>query len=293
MKKMPYTRKIASWSAGLVLATSLVLSGCQKDQEGDGAFDPNIRTITDKETIREIDRSVQNMPKLAFYNEPSGKFIVIDPKSSRKTFNFASPPPGISFATSSGVQFQQTPDGGGMLFFTPGGTGGGTVVAGSSALNISYAFCFAANDEGAFDFFGPDLSGFSLIFGIAGDLDALFNADFEEEDDLDFTQYFQGFAAYYVFASPASGTYPILNWFNDLDQPESAIANKGFSYVVDFQLPGFYFSNNGSINVSNTGMTFNGQYLALLGMNLFDDDDYDYNPGSYATVSGFGQMNCN
>ena len=159
-------------------------------------------------------------------------------------------------------------------------------------MDIDFTFCFAASDEALgldlFDF-GGDISGVSTVIGIGGDFEALANGDVDE--DADFTDFFDGFAAYIVYANEAQGTYEVLNWLNDLDEDPDFLEDKGFGYVFDFQNEGLYFSSDGALSVQGGDITFNGEYLAITDFIFsFGEDDDDI---SFDYVSGYGTLGCN
>ncbi|MDP4588750.1 MAG: hypothetical protein NWS86_11285, partial [Flavobacteriales bacterium] len=211
-------------------------------------------------------------------------------------FDFSQPSDGWDFSNSDEVQYV-TDDNGGLLiipvFAFGGNTGGGTIVAGNSALNVDYTFCFSASEEALgldlFDF-GGDFNGISGVIGIAGDFDALANDEIDE--DADFTDFFQGFAAYFVYDDEASGSYNVLNWLEDLEDEEADNDETAFAYVIDFVEPGIYFSADGQLTVSGGQIAFNGEYLAITDFFL-DFGDEEEGDLSFDYVSGFGALGCN
>jgi hypothetical protein len=225
------------------------------------------------------------------------KVIVFSAKSQYKSFSFSSPNPGWNFSSTEQVYFSPAPQGGGILYLGPGSFGantGGTVVAGNTSLDINYTFCFSASDEAlGFDFGigGPDFDGLSVVLGIAGDFEALTTGEFEEDEDP--FDYFQGFAVYIVYDNEASGSYPILNWFEDLEEESDDLEGNSFAYVLAFADPaGLYFSKSGNLNVSGGSIGFEGVYWGITG-NLFDDWFDDDNNIEFVEVDGYGQMGCN
>jgi hypothetical protein len=242
------------------------------------------------------------MPIMRVVDEDRNRFIDVDftnktlsvKEATDRDFNFGDPNPGWSFSNSNGVNYVANADGsGGVLWISSGafgGNSGGTVVAGSTTLSIDYSFCFEASSSAmGLDLFdsGANLSGISGVVGIDGDFDALLSGTVDSTST--FTDYFNGFAAYFVYDNEAQGTYEILNFLNDLN--DTSLSDKGFSYVLGFQEGNFYLSDSGTLNVNGGSMTFTGEYFGLEGLfdSLFNGNDNV----EFVTVSGAGSMGCN
>jgi hypothetical protein len=90
-----------------------------------------------------------------------------------------------------------------------------------------------------------------------------------------------------VYDKQAQGSYNIINWFDDLEDPAD-LEGEGFAYIIDFRNEKLFFSKSGQLNVSGGQMTFTGKYLEI-SASLFEDED---NP-TFREVSGFGTMGCN
>jgi hypothetical protein len=243
-------------------------------------------------------RMLQDMagrvPTLRIYDEDDNRFIDIDLKN--RNFSFSEPNDGWNLSSSDDVVWEPADGGGGILFIGAGAFGGntgGTIVAGSTALNINYTFCFAASEEAlGLDLFdtGANIDGISGVIGIAGDFEALLNDEVDE--DSDFTDYFQGFAAYFVYDNEASGSYEILDWLSDLDADLSDLEGNGFGYVFGFENFSLYFSYSGTLNVSGGSIGFNGEYLGFENLDeLFFNFEDDEEP-EIDIVPGFGVMGC-
>ncbi len=285
-------------AAILAVVTLLFGTSCSKDDTAPAQKRVGeVKALTDKNHQDKVSELVRKSPAISWYNSTMNKIITIDPNSEEKSFNFSDPNPGWNFSSAEGTVWQPSPYGGGILFIGPGsfgGNAGGTVVAGNSTLNINHTFCFSASDEALgldlFDFGdGPEFTGISGVIGIAGDFDALVTGEFDEDDDI--FEYFQGLAFYIVYDNEANGNYPILNWFDDLDESDSFFQNKGFAWVFAFNNPaGIYFSKNGNLSVSGGSMTFQGTYFGLQ-ISDFDLDGYD--DFDFVEVEGFGTMGCN
>lgn len=290
---MKTTRFLTVFTAGLFAVGTMTLNSCSKevDYAGPGARPELNRTEKAKDFFETI---VQRMPDIGFYDEKLDQVIVLN-RGSRE-FSFATPNDGWNFSNSSGTVFVPYEEGGGVLIIPVasfgGNSSGGTVVAGSTALDISYTFCFSASDEALgldlFDY-GGTFDGVSVVLGIAGDFEAL--ADGAVDEDAEFTDFFQGLAMYVVYDNEAQGTYEILNWIEDIDTDIDDLADSGFSYVIDFVDFNLYFSSEGELSVSGGEISFTGEYLGFL--ELFESLDEDEDDLDFAMVPGFGAMGCN
>jgi hypothetical protein len=229
------------------------------------------------------------------------KIIVLpNEHSEEKTYSFVDPPSGgFNWATSNGGQWATYPDEAGtiVVITEPGaglGAGGGTVVVGSTTLNIAFAICFAVGDEalgqGLFDTGIDEVAG---VVGIAGDLEALQTIDFEEDEDADLSDFFQGFAYYLVYAEDlANDDYEVLNWLEDLEQDEEELDGFGFAYVVHFvDGGGIFLSKSGELSVDGGSIGFNGTYFGIEGLLFFDEEGED-EEFDFSEVPGFGTMGC-
>ena len=231
------------------------------------------------------------IPTVRIYDEARNRFIDID--FMNRDFSFSTPNDGWNFSSSDDVIWEASEGGGGILFIGAGGFGGntgGTVVAGNTALDINYTFCFSASDEAlGFDLWdtGANLDGISGVVGIAGDFEALLNDEVDE--DAEFTDYFQGFAAYFVYDNEASGNYEILNWLEDLNGDGDDLSDNGFGFVFGFEDFSVYFSYDGTLNVSGGSIGFSGHYVGIedLIFDLGGEEDPEVE-----IVPGFGTMGC-
>lgn len=277
--------------AGFALV-AVVFSSCGKEDLTNRSYYAPASEQTPKQRFEAL---MEQMPEIALWDERTEQIVRIN--MSTREFSFSDPNPGWNFSSSEGPQFIEADQGGGILIipaFSFGSNTGGTVVAGSSALDINYTFCFSASDEALgldlFDF-GGDFDGVSIVLGIAGDFEALAEG-IDEEEDGDLDSFFQGIAMYVVYDNEASGNYEILNWIEDIDGDADDFVDQGFSYVVDFQNFNLYFSASGELNVSGGEMSFSGEYLGFV--ELFESlDEEDEEEFEFALVPGFGTMGCN
>ncbi|MEO7081449.1 MAG: hypothetical protein ABIY71_07975 [Flavobacteriales bacterium] len=252
--------------------------------------------ITDTKLKQQIWDMGQKLPSVGIYNRTMNEILVFrSAKDGSRSFSFTTvPADGINFASSNGGQWVWTEDGGMVVLTEPQaglGAGGGLVSAGNTTLDINIAVCFSVGEDAlGGGLFGPDMGDVAGVIGISGDLDALQNGDFTDGDDP--FQYFHGFAYYFVYADQLSDTsYEVLNWVEDLDQPEDDLQNFSFAFIISFQNEGgVYLSSDGAITVNGGTMEYNGEYFAVEGVGFFDDTADD--GASYSIVSGYGAMGC-
>ncbi|MGF1565323.1 MAG: hypothetical protein ACFCUH_08140 [Flavobacteriales bacterium] len=287
---MKTTRFLSILTAGSLALGAITLNSCSK-QAGYAGPGPEVNR---KEKAKEFMESlIERMPDIGVYNEKLDQVVVLNPGS--REFSFATPNEGWNFSSSTGTQFVPYEEGGGILILSAaafgGNSSGGTVVAGSTALDITYTFCVSASSEAIgldlFDY-GGDFTGVSLVLGIAGDFEAL--VDGAVDEDSDFNDFFQGLAMYVVYDNEAQGSYDILNWIEDLDTDVDDLAGQGFSYVIDFVDFNLYFSANGELNVSGGEISFTGEYLGFFELldSIEDEEELEFD-----LVPGFGAMGCN
>lgn len=277
-----------------VLLGGAILTGCSKES---AAPPSKVEQITDVSLQQRLLEKAAQLPAIGIYNRRMDKVIVFRHNvDGSRSFNFVDPPgTGINFASSNGGEWTWSESEGLMILTEPStglGAGGGTVVAGNTSLDIELAVCFSIDEEalGA-DLFDTGIGEVAGVIGIAGDFDALINGDFSQDED-DIFDYFHGFAYYLVYADELENAgYEVLNWVEDLDQPEEDLEDFGFSFVVSFQNEGgIYISQEGTLNVNGGSIGFNGNYYAIEGVGFFDDEESD---ADYSVVPGFGTMGCN
>ena len=186
------------------------------------------------------------------------------------------------------------------IFITGGSFGAnssvGTVVAGSSVLDIGFTFCFASDgDPVGLNFFnvnGANFNGVSAVIGVSGDFEAIQNGTVN--DTTSFADFFQGLAFYIVYDGEASGKYDVVNWL-DIDLNDTAATHgQSFAFALDFKTGHLFLSKSGSVKVTDGSMDFDGEYFDVGGF-LNADGDFDLSGSNltYNTVPGFGAMGCN
>ena len=288
--------------ASALTAGVVILAGCQKDRTlgGDGIQVERKVTLTETQK-REASEMVQRVPTLRFYDEAENRFI--DFKVGSRDFVFSDPDEGFSFddPDQNGVILWSDGDVDYIVFSTGIGTagngGGGTVVAGSTALNMDLTVCLSveeiASGDGYGDLFdsGFGFSEYGAVFGIAGDFEALAGADWEA-DDFDPFEYFEGYAAYYVLSDELDGSHEVFDWLDSSSDDGGDYNDMASSFVMDFSNFSLYFATSGNINVSGGSMTFNGEYIAIEDLFLDFLGEGEEDP-EVSVVSGFGTMGCN
>lgn len=207
-----------------IAASALIFSACQKENITATGAPKGKKVSMNSIQKRRVEAMAAAIPTVRLYDQNNGRFMDIDIFNRKVTrdWTFANPTQGYEYAETG---TWTNADGSQMVVLTISGTssgsgGGGTVVAGNSALDIDYAFCFNVDVEAVgidlFSGLGGDFEGFAGVVGIAGDFEALANN--ELGDDPEFEDFFQGFAEYIVYDDYANGNYEVLNWFDDLDE---------------------------------------------------------------------------
>lgn len=284
--------------AFMLMAAGLLVS-CSKERLNTGADHRSATPITDKATKHKITEQAQKLPAVGIYNKTMDKLIIFSHnQSGEKSFSFANPSTGgINFATSNGGQWVAYPDEpGGLIIITEPsaglGSGGGTVVVGSTVLDIAFAMCFAVDEEAFGDLFDTGIDEVAGVIGIAGDFDALINGEFDEEDNL--FDYFHGFAYYLVYTDQlANDSYEVLNWIEDLEQDEDDLEDFGFAFVIHFvNNGGIFLSQNGELTINGGSINFNGNYFGIDGIWFLTGDDDEQEPEFSENIPGFGAMGC-
>jgi hypothetical protein len=284
-----------------LMAAGLILAGCSKEGDSPSGTYPQdeAKAITDKDKQEFIDDMIDRLPNIAIYNQTMDQYLLVDWDQAKNGFNFASPSGGISFSGPDGtIEFVEGPSGGYYQVVSPSGSGGaagGVVTAGPVALDITYVLCFNSGDgEEGLDLFevGTGFSGFSGAVGIGGDFEALMMGEFDENSDP--FEFLWGVVAYYAFDGTASGSYPIVNFFDAENETDSFLENKGLAYLISFQgQGGIFFSVDGDVTFSGNSVTFNGTYWGVTDVLIGFGDGFnpDQEP-QYIEAPGFGTLTC-
>lgn len=288
-----------------ILAASVLLVGtsCTKDDTFDSERAPGtqdgIKLITDKDDQNRILELKGMLPTVVVYNENSDKYISLD-LNNPKSFTFSNPSGGASFSAPGGsVQFVNN-EGTYSIITTPssqgGGGGGGLIAAGNIALEVNYVLCFnSGSAEEGIDFFdlGPAGDGFGGAIGIAGNFEELANSDFDDEGELEVSDFFQGIVAFYAFDGQPSGAYPVINFLDAEGEgfEGSGLNNRGIAYILSFQQNnmGVFFSKSGTVNFSGSSVEFTGTYVGVTNFNWFEFDEEE---PAFVEVPGSGILEC-
>ena len=268
-------KTIKSLALVLSLGSAMMfISSCSKD---DGAPTGNTKQDMQRTKSR-VNEFVKKMPVQNLVHEMKRRSnaTIITPHD----FSFANPSGSYTYSyqttytTSSGTTYTTNSVTVYAAYNQFGaGTNGGTVVAGPTSLDINYAFCFSASDQGfglGLIGTGAPVSGVSSVIGVSGDFEALQNAN----DSTTLGDIFHGLAFYIVYDATAQGSYPVIDfslvdWNDSLD-----INNKCFAFIFDIQNGRFFVSKSGSITVNGGSMTYNGEYWMVDGF-LDDNGDWD------------------
>ena len=299
---MKYTGIISGIAT--VLLGALLLSGCKKETtELVGGEPLQTKTVTlSPEQARRAQEMYAKMPRIKFYDSKRNQ--IIERKAGSRDLIFSDPDEGFSFSDpdNNGAMVFSDAEGDYLMisygFGVSGQGGGGTVIAGSSALTIDIAICFTLEEVSSGDGFGDlfstgiDSAQYGAVFGISGDFDALQSADADTTGDFDPFEFLHGFAAYYVFSDQLEGTHEVFDWMDyDMNDNYDDLAS---SFVMDFQTLALYFSNGGTISVSGGTMNFNGTYLAITDLfESFLEDGLGGDEPTVEEVNGYGSMGCN
>ncbi len=294
---MKTTGKIFRICAIALIGTAM-FTGCQKEDKFGANPHQSVRPVERLSAEQEelVQSMIKNVSEVVIYDEERSRAYSFNTET--RDFSFADAgEDGWNFSEEEEVQWFANENGGGVLviglsaFGANSSSGSGNVLAGTSLLSIDYTFCFSASDEALgldlFDY-GATLDGISMVLGIDGDFEALMDGDVEE--DAEFTDFFHGFAMFYVFDDEAQGSYDILDWFENYDGTPEDLSDNGFSYVLDFINFSIYFSYDGEIDVTGGQMSFEGEYFGILDL-LTSIENYE--DIQFAIVDGWGDMGCN
>ncbi len=291
--------------AGALAGGVLLFSGCTKDKvettAGPGASHLEKKVSMNSQQQREAGDMYSRMAKLRYWDENNHRFIEMNPGS--RDLIFSDPDEGFSFDDPDGNNAMVFSDASGDYlvisagFGVAGQGGGGSVVAGSTALDIDFTICLSADavadGDGFGSLFGGDTgwSNFSAVFGIAGDFEGLANAD-TESDNFNPFEFLDGFAEYFVFSDNVGGSHEVFDWMN---ADANNLDDLASSFVMDFHNFNLYFASSGTINVSGGQMYFSGNYLSIedLFESFLSDDGLGDNEVTVNEVAGFGVMGCN
>lgn len=305
---MKLSMKIKSSAVALLAAAAfLFTTSCNKDSNDPYAsgearnVQQGAKPIHDKDIQKRLLELKGLLPTVVVYNSTMDKYISLD-LNNPKSFNFTAPSGSLSFSSPSGsVQFVPAGSGSFTIITSPasagGGGGGGFVSAGDVTLEVNYVLCFATGDQGSdLNFFdiGPAGTGFGGAIGIAGNFEDLATMEFDDEDEINIDDFFQGIVAFYAFAGQPSGNYPVVDFFDfedDFDVDESFFQNKGLAYFLSFQSNnmGIFFSKSGNVNFGGSSVGFEGTYYGVTNFNWFDFDDDE---PDFVEVSGSGSLEC-
>jgi len=288
-----------------LLATVVLFTGCTKESvelNGSSAT-PATKVELSSEQMNRAKKMTGRLPKLRYWDESNQRFIEFNPNS--RDLIFSDPDSGFEFDDPDGNNAMVFSDGSGSYlvfssgFGVSGQGGGGTVVAGSTILNMDLTICLSleevAEGDGMLDLFDTDtmFSQYASVIGIAGDFEALESAD--ENSDFSPFEFLEGYAAFNVIADDVTGSHEVFNWMDAENADTEDFDDMAYAVVFDFQNFSLYFSNSGTVTTSGGTMEFSGTFIAFEDLleNLFSENSSEDFEGDAEVVEGYGSMGCN
>ena len=289
-----------------LLAISALFTGCTKesvDINGASAT-PAKKVELSSEQMNRAKKMTGRLPKLRYWDETNQRFIEFNPNS--RDLIFSDPDEGFNFDDPDGNNAMVFSDGSDSYlvfssgFGVSGQGGGGTVVAGSTILNMDLTICLSleevAEGDGMFDLFDSDttFSQYAAVIGIAGDFEALESSD-ENNSDFDPFEFLEGYAAFNVIADDVSGSHEVFNWMDAENADTEDFDDMAYAVVFDFQNFSLYFSNSGTVTTSGGTMEFSGTFIGFTDLleDLFSENSSEDFGNDAEEVSGYGSMGCN
>jgi hypothetical protein len=289
-----------------LLAIVVLFTGCTKEPVeliGSSARQPS-KVELSNEQMNRAKKMTARLPKLRYWDESNQRFIEYNPNS--RDLIFADPDSGFEFDDPDGNNAMVFSDGTDSYlvfssgFGVSGQGGGGTVVAGSTILNMDITICLSmqevAEGDGMLDLFDSDntFSDYASVIGIAGDFEALESSN-EDDPDFDPFGFLEGYAAFNVIADDVSGSHEVFNWMDEENASSEDYDDMAYAVVFDFQDFSLYFSNSGTVTTSGGTMEFSGTFIGftdLLEDVFADESSVDYEVEA-EEVEGYGSMGCN
>jgi hypothetical protein len=290
---------------GLLAMATLFAGCCKESVELNGASEkPSTKVELSAEQMNRAKKMTARLPKLRYWDESNQRFIDYNPNS--RDLIFSDPDSGFEFDDPDGNNAMVFYDGTDSYlvfssgFGVSGQGGGGTVVAGSTILNMDLTICFSlqevADGDGMFDLFDSDDSfgEYASVIGIAGDFEALESSN-ENDPDFDPFGFLEGYAAFNVIADDVSGSHEVFNWMDVENETSESFDDMAYAVVFDFQSFSLYYSNSGTVTTSGGTMEFNGTFVGFEDLleDLFSDDSSEDSGGDAEIVNGYGSMGCN
>jgi hypothetical protein len=289
------------WMSALVM----LAVGCSKDPLtlNGASTKPGTKVALTEEQQARATKMAKRMPKLRYWDEANSRFIDFNPTT--RDFEFSDPDEGFTFDDPDGNNAMVFSDGSdSYLVFSSGigvsgQGGGGTVVAGTTVLDMDFTVCLSMQEvaagDGSVDFFSDSsmvFDEYAAVIGISGDFEALANAD--ESSSFDPFEFLNGYAAFYVIADDVSGSHEVFNWM-DADSTNTAdFDDMASAMVFDFQDFSLYFANSGQVATSGGTMEFNGTFIGFINfLDLFLEDSSEEIDFEAEEVTGYGSMGCN
>ena len=268
----------------LLIAAVTILAACKKENT------TTVNSVSSELTEDQFKVLTNNMKSIPLsinvIDEVNNRVVEFNVRertiSCNRSWNFANPTTNTIYGQAGGLTVYVSSSSVGW------GSGSPThsITAGSTTLNVQ-TLCLAVDASAYASMFAGatgslPIDGISVVMGLDADFSLLANSS-----SSSFGNYFKGLAYYLVYDFNASGSYPVIDWLNYSTFPNSEAFSMVFSFTAGNN-GGFYFSENGNINVSGGDMTFTGNYWGI------ESNFSAINPSlSYGTFSGSGTMGCN
>jgi len=267
----------------IAILLAITLISCNKKQT---YFVKEEKVTFTPEQYKRLQNNLKTVPLIIkVKDEVNNRFVDFDVRNKKvsfsKTWNFANPTPNTIYGQNGGIVVYISSNSSSWGYGSPTHT----ITAGNTTLNVQ-TLCLAVDASAYVAMFAGQTGtlpydGISVVMGLDADFSLLANAS-----STSFANYFHGLAYYLVYDFNASGSYDVIDWTTMTSLPNSIAFSMVFSFDTN-NSGAFYFSKDGSISVSGSDMSFNGNYWGI------EMDFSNLNPSlTYNTYAGSGTMGC-
>ena len=267
----------------IAILLAITLISCNKNQT---YFVKEEKVTFTPEQYKRLQNNLKTVPLIIkVKDEVNNRFVDFDVRNKKvsfsKTWNFANPTPNTIYGQNGGIVVYISSNSSSWGYGSPTHT----ITAGNTTLNVQ-TLCLAVDASAYVAMFAGQTGtlpydGISVVMGLDADFSLLANAS-----STSFANYFHGLAYYLVYDFNASGSYDVIDWTTMTALPNSIAFSMVFSFDTN-NSGAFYFSKDGSISVSGSDMSFNGNYWGI------EMDFSNLNPSlTYNTYAGSGTMGC-
>jgi len=267
----------------IAILLAITLISCNKNQT---YFVKEEKVTFTPEQYKRLQNNLKTVPLIIkVKDEVNNRFVDFDVRNKKvsfsKTWNFANPTPNTIYGQNGGIVVYISSNSSSWGYGSPTHT----ITAGNTTLNVQ-TLCLAVDASAYVAMFAGQTGtlpydGISVVMGLDADFSLLANAS-----STSFANYFHGLAYYLVYDFNASGSYDVIDWTTMTSLPNSIAFSMVFSFDTN-NSGAFYFSKDGSISVSGSDMSFNGNYWGI------EMDFSNLNPSlTYNTYAGSGTMGC-